>query len=238
VRRTTETTLATLALLLVVSVSGAAAKAVLHPAIGWGPISDAAAARKVVRSGDETRPANATENHTVPTRAQLRFFHRKSNMPYAAEVDGRFKGTTDEIIQWAAYKWGLPEDTLRGAAAVETWWDMDFVGDNGDSFGIFQVRRPYHCCLPFMRDSTAFNADYYAAIIRSYYDGKQDWLNNPDVAVQNGAPYEAGDLWGSVGAWLTGRWHLPANDAYVAKVQARIAERVWLTPDFLSYLPL
>ena len=118
---------------------------------------------------------------------------------------------------------------------TELW---NFVGDSGDSFGIFQVRRPYHCCLPFMRDSTAFNADYYGAIVRSYYDGKQSWLNNPDVAAQNVSPYEPGDIWGSVGAWVTGRWHVAPNEVYVAKVQARMAEQVWLTPDFASYVPL
>ncbi len=81
---------------------------------------------------------------------------------------------------------------LRSVAVHESWWEMDTLGDNGDSFGIFQVRRPYHCCLPFMRDSTAFNADYYGGIMRAYYDGKMDWLNNPDVRPDNGRKYKAG----------------------------------------------
>lgn len=214
-----------------------AEEVVTHPPIGWGPLTDKQAARMVDRSGFEPRPGNAIENRTVPTKRQLRRFHRQSDMPYQRHVDGRFKGTTDEIVQWAAYKWGLHPDLLRGVAAVETWWDMDFVGDNGDSFGIFQVRRPYHCCLPFMRDSTAFNADYYAAIVRSYYDGMQTWLDNPNVADENGSPYAPGDIWGSVGAWVTGRWHVAANEVYVGKVKQRIAERIWLTPDFASYVP-
>ena len=28
-------------------------------------------------------------------------------------VDGQFTGTTDEIFQWGACKWGLPEALLR-----------------------------------------------------------------------------------------------------------------------------
>ena len=152
-------------------------------------------------------PRNHEANHTVPTRkADLRYFRANSDMPYARCVNGRFRGSTDDIIEWAATSGGCREDLLRAVAVHETWWDNHFVGDNGDSFGIFQVRRPYHCCLPFMRDSTAFNADYYGGIIRAYYDGKQGWLNNPDVAPENGRRYRAGDLWGSVGAWYSGRW--------------------------------
>ena len=57
---------------------------------------------------------------------------------------------------------------------------MSTVGDNGDSFGLFQVRRPFHCTEPVceqFRDDAALNADYYGGILRSYYDGKQGWLN-------------------------------------------------------------
>jgi hypothetical protein len=37
-------------------------------------------------------------------------------------VDGQFSGTTDEIFQWAACKWGLPDDLLRGIAVRESTW--------------------------------------------------------------------------------------------------------------------
>jgi autotransporter family porin len=220
--------------------SGAAAKAKLKDKIGWGPMKDRKAARKVTKTAHEPKPQNVPENHTVPTKAELEKFHQKSDMPYARYVTGNYKGTTDDIIEWAAYKWGLPEDVLRAVAVKESTWDMDRLGDYNeatgkyDSFGIFQVRRPYHCCLPFMRDSTAFNADYYGGIVRAYFDGKQDWLNNPDVAPDNGKKYRPGDLWGSVGAWYTGRWHTPANDNdYVAPIKDILKNRVWETdPNF------
>jgi hypothetical protein len=148
-------------------------------------------------------------------------------MPYAAYVNGHFRGTTDEIIQWAAYKWGFPADTLRAVAVVESWWRMSTNGDNGDSFGLFQVRVPWHCCLPEIRDSTAFNADYYGGILRAYYDGKMGWLNT----VERGRDYLAGDLWGSIGAWATGRWYYPSDRfwSYVGDVKQRLAERTWDT---------
>ena len=37
-------------------------------------------------------------------------------------VDGRFTGTTDEIFQWAACKWGLPDNLIRAVAVDESTW--------------------------------------------------------------------------------------------------------------------
>jgi hypothetical protein len=48
----------------------------------------------------------------------------------------------------------------------------------------------------------------------------------------NGARYGAGDLWGSIGAWFSARWHVAGGEAYVAKVKDYMARRVWRTPDF------
>lgn len=206
----------------------------LKAKIGWGPLTSKQARRKVRRTRWEPRPRNRAANRTVPTRKQIRYFRQNSDMPYARFVNGRFRGGTDDIIEWAARKWGLPPNLLRAVAVHETWWDNNFVGDDGDSFGIFQVRRPYHCCLPFMRDSTAFNADYYGGIIRSYYDGKQDWLNNPDVAVDNARRYRPGDLWGSVGAWYSGRWHTVGNREYVRAVKRHMRERTWRTHPYFD----
>jgi hypothetical protein len=201
--------------------------------VGQKPVSDAAAARKVVRSAFEPRPANRGATHRVPTSAQLRAFRRQSDNPYAKYVTGRFRGTTDEVMQWVAAKWGLAPDLVRAVGAKESWWRMSTVGDNGDSFGLFQVRRPYHCrgtrvCGLFRRDA-ALNADYWGSIVRSYYDGRQPWLN---TVGGNGARYAAGDLWGSIGAWFSGRWHDAGAEGYVAAVKDYMAQRIWRTPDF------
>ena len=73
--------------------------------------------------------------------------------------------------------------------------------------------------VPLLRDlrapSTAFNADYYGAIIRAYYDGKMPWLND----VEHGETYKAGDLYGSLGAWFAGRWHTQGANDYIARVK-------------------
>jgi hypothetical protein len=197
------------------------------------PLSDKRAAKLVHRSRFEPRPANHAATRTMPTAAQLRAFRAQSEMPYARYVTGHFTGTTDEVIQWAARKWGLKPDLLRAVATVESWWRMATVGDNGDSFGLFQVRRPFHCTEPVceqFRDDAALNADYYGGILRSYYDGKQRWLDT--VSGENGKPYRRGDLWASVGAWFSGRWWNAAARGYVREVKRRLKARTWRTRDF------
>ena len=205
--------------------------------VRWKPLSSAAAAKLVDRSPWEPRAQNATENQTIPSRGRLAAWRARSTMPYAHLVDGRFSGTTDEIIQWAAHKWGFRVDALRAVAALESWWDQDALGDEGDSFGLFQVRRPYHCrgACRIARDSTAFNADYYGGIVRAYYDGRMGWLNSPDVAPDNGARYESGDFWASAGAWFDGRWHTPAGESYVARARHYLRMHVWKRRRFAEY---
>jgi hypothetical protein len=205
----------------------ALAKAHTRPP-GAKPLSDRAAARHVKHSSWEPRADNAQENRRMLTRRQRIYFRAHSDMTYKARVTGHYRGTTDEIIQWAAWKHGISEDLLRAVAVQESWWHMSTVGDNGDSFGLFQIRRPYHCCPAFARRSTAFNADYYGAILRAYYDGKETWLNT----VERGRDYRAGDLWGSVGAWFAGRWHTPAAEQYIAAVKQHLKARTWRTRDF------
>jgi hypothetical protein len=209
---------------LALPASSSYAAATTQP-VGFGPLSSKQAAALVHKSRWEPRPENRADNHRVPGKKLLRAWRARSDMPYARSVNGRYEGTTDEIIQWAAYKWGLDENVLRAVAVTESWWRMSTVGDNGDSFGLFQIRRPYHCWgqCKIARRFTAFNADYYGGIIRAYYDGKMPWLNT----VERGREYAPGDLWGSVGAWFAGRWYTAGAVGYIGVVQQRLAERTW-----------
>lgn len=203
--------------------------------VGWGPRTSKAAAKLVTRNRFEPRPENRKANRRVPSKKLLRQWRRTNDMPYKRFVDGRFRGTTDEIIQWAAHKWGINTRTMRAVATVESWWKMSTLGDNGDSFGLFQVRRPYHCRgkCSIARNFTAFNADYYGGIIRSYYDGKQKWLNTVEG---NGRRYRAGDLVGSMGAWYSGRWYSTERsiDPYINDIWHRRAEQTWHQPYFVG----
>ena len=212
-----------------------------HPAVATShaptqvvaPLTDAQAAA-LVRHAPETRPDNAADNQRVPSSAQIAYFRaHDDSMPasYLERIDGNYTGSTDQIIQWAAYKWGLDPELLRAVASVESWWHMFTVGDEGNAYGLFQVDARYHCCEDLATEDTAFNADYYGAIIRSYYDGTQTWLN---TVTGNGKPYRRGDLWNSVGYWAAGRWDIATGQEYVDKVKADLTAQVWRQPNFVG----
>jgi hypothetical protein len=194
-----------------------------------------------VRSAPENRPDNQTANHTRGTAPNGRY----------PRVDGNFVGTTDEILQWVACKWGIDEDVVRAQAARESWWHQSAKGDltsnqnnchpllrtgSGqcpESIGILQVRYQYH--LEAFQDanairSTAYNADYVYAVWRSCYDGEMTWLNN----VEHGATYRAGDLEGCLGVWFSGRYRTPDALGYIGRVNDYLQQRVWETPGFAN----
>jgi hypothetical protein len=115
------------------------------------PRSDLEAASRVLRKSREPRPDNALFNHTVPTPDQLKQIQVPSYMDargHAAlhAVTGHFTGTTDEILQWGAYKWGFDPDLVRANAVDESSWHQNFIGDigNGVSLGLLQIKSRYH----------------------------------------------------------------------------------------------
>jgi hypothetical protein len=206
-------------------------KATTRP-VGSPILSDAEAASHVRRSGWEPRPDNAAANQRTPQPGELDVFLRDNISVYGAHkplVTGNFTGTTDEIIQWAAWKWGLDEDVLRAVIVKESWWRMSAVGDNGLSFGLTQIKTTFHAgTYPLSATSSAFNVDYYGALFRYYFDGHGDWLNDMD----KGQDYTAGDLWGAVGAHYAGRWHTAAAEGYIASVKQHLDQRTWAGSDF------
>lgn len=184
--------------------------------------------------------ANRTTGHTVPG----------ASAP-VTRVDGKFTGTTEQILRWAACKWGIDEDVVKAQAAIESWWHMDNKGDYGtdasrcpaghglgvdgtpgkcpESYGMMQVRYPYNTqAFPGVEKSTAMNLDYAYAIWRSCYEGKMTWLNTVD----RGSQYKSGDAWGCVGVWFAGRWHTDAAEQYVKRVKEYLAQRLWTTRNF------
>jgi hypothetical protein len=208
----------------------ARAKAATRPA-RTKPIAlrDRAAARLVSHSRWEPRPSNRRANNTVPDRRDLRHFRRYSDLPrrYKRRVTGNYRGTTDQILQWASYKWGFSPDVLRAVSAIESWWKMRAIGDHGQSYGLFQIKKGHHCCFPLTRRSTAFNADYWAAWLRWVYNGGARWLNGE----ARGSRYQRGDLWESVGVWYSGRWDLD-NGHYIGRVKQAIRKHVWRRTGF------
>ena len=49
-----------------------------------------------------------------------------------------------------------------------------------------------------------------------------------------GVDYRTGDLWGSVGAWFSGRWHTEPAERYIRDVNQHLRARTWRTPDFIA----
>jgi hypothetical protein len=191
--------------------------------VGAALPSDATCA-SLVRSESEVRANNVPYNGTVGV---------DGNSVYP-RVSGNFTGTTDEILQWVACKWGLDEDIVRAQIVRESYWDQRSVGDNGESFGLGQVRAPYHASA-FVNDnakmSSAYNVDYTYAVWRECFEGRLTWLNT----VERGLEYLPGDVWGCLGVWFSGRWYTQPAIDYIGWVRSALDNRVWESANFLSY---
>jgi autotransporter family porin len=216
--------------------------------------SDAECAAMIKRRPENKR-VNATYNATKGDQKLASNFFTggdpRANTQIAVRVSGNFSGTTDEILQWVACKWGIDEDIVRAQAAVESWWRQDTKGDwtsdasrcapghglgvDGragqcpESFGILQNRYPYEqSAWPGIYNSTAFNADTGYAHWRACFEGYETWLNN----VERGQNYAAGDTWGCVGRWFAGRWHTQPAEDYINRVKDYLNTRVWESSGF------
>lgn len=208
-----------------------------------------------IKPRPENKGANLTFNTTAGNQQLPSDFlsgdDPRGNSQLIPRVDGKFTGSTDEILQWVACKWGIDEDMVRAQAAIESWWHQDTKGDWGtdasrcppghglgvdgrsgqcpESWGILQNRYPYEqASWPGIGNSTAFNADTAYAIWRVCFEGYEGWLNTVDRESQ----YGAGDAWGCIGRWYAGRWYTQDAKNYIARVQDYLNTRVWETPDF------
>jgi hypothetical protein len=175
----------------------------------------------------------------------------RANTRIGVRVDGAFTGTTQEVLRWAACKWGIDESIVYAQAAKESWWRQTTKGDYGtdatacppghglgvdgtpgqcpQSYGVLQNRYPYEMSSwPGIGNSTAMNADTAYAIWRACFEGYELWLNDVD----RGSQYGAGDAWGCVGRWFAGRWHTSPADQYMAAVQGYLSQRIWQQADF------
>lgn len=228
------------------------------------PLTDAQAAA-LVKPAPETRPDNTTANQYRPSSAEIsQFLNGEKDSygnlpaqgdPYYTYVTGGFTGTTDEIIQWAAAKWGLPADWLRAEYVDESHWHQSAKGDLTtvqdaslypafsrvsstsvyQSLGITQVKWNHPDANtsgigtePLRWKSTAFNVDYQAATVRFYFDdpgGKRSSWGD--------ATYKRCENWLSIGGWYEPYpWNNSGQQNYVSKIQSILAARTWAQPGF------
>jgi len=202
----------------------------------------------------ENKGGNRTANQTTGHHVGSNFFSgddARANSVIAPRVDGQFTGTTHQILRWAACKWGIDEDIVYAQAAIESWWRQGTLGDFGtdasrcppghglgadgkpgqcpESYGILQNRYPYEqSAWPGIGSSTAMNADLAYGIWRTCYQGYEGWLNT----VEHTGTYAAGDAWGCIGRWFSGRWHTADSETYANRVRGYLNQRIWETRDF------
>jgi hypothetical protein len=93
---------------------------------------DDQAAAMVTRSSWEPRPTNVTANAARPPAGWTAPPPHPSTNPYPPEVWARVTGacpltdaTTDELLQWAAAKWGLSDELVRAQMVQESHWYQD-----------------------------------------------------------------------------------------------------------------
>lgn len=215
----------------------------------------------VARAGFEPRPENTPFNRTTPSEAELAAFHAQSwvavddraRSVIRPRIDGAFTGTTDEIIAWAACKWGFEDDMLRAAAVPLSDWRQSAEGGAADGgcppdvapaadgtcphlFGIFAVNYDAedsaHSTWPELRASTAFNADFMGGFLRMCFEGYVTWLDSPEVTPMNGGQYVPGDAWNCLGFAVAGRWKNDDALAFTRTARAAFDARPWLAKEF------
>ena len=221
---------------------------------------DATCAALVRRVPREPRPANTVPNHVVPTAAQIAGLapwnsqnaYDNRALGLQARITGSFTGTTDELLQWAACKWGFDEDHLRAEAVEASGWmqtlDHDWTTtsslcppdadtrtiDGGvecaQTYGLFQILYRYHeSAWPMFRDSTPFHLDYIFALRRVCFEG---WDMSQAARATSGVAYSANDEWGCVGAHYSGGWYDAGAKSYITAVMGQLAGRAWTNPGF------
>lgn len=219
--------------------------------------SEQECAARVHRSSWEPRPENSTANHRVPTSGQVAQLEPwgpamgddAKAVTLFKQITGSFTGTTNEIIQWVACKWGIDENIVRAEAIAESYWHQSQRGDYStnrsdcppgtwdgsgcyQSYGLLQLKYSvFPDTWPMSRDDTAFNAEYVYGVIRTCYEGWTTYLADFPPVV--GYPsYHAGDIWGCLGRWYSGRWYSQGAINYINMVKDGLAAKDWLQAGF------
>ena len=194
----------------------------------------------------ENRPDNAGPNSVVGSSPNGRY----------PRVTGAFAGTTDEIIQWVACKWGVDEDHVRAQVIAESNWNQGAIGDftadaatcspahpignyspqyNGDrehdgecpeSVGLGQVRWLYH--QEAFEDLNAWNSSAYN-LDYTYAAWRSCFEGELTWLndVDGRRDYAAGDATGCLGVWFSGRWYTDAAIGYIERVTEHLNSRTW-----------
>jgi hypothetical protein len=89
----------------------------------WEPYSGAN------KAYNERAVVGGVDYNLAPVTGAYKGDHNTRAQALQARVDGQFTGTTDEIIQWGACKYGIDEDLARAQAYMESAWRAAAIGD-------------------------------------------------------------------------------------------------------------
>lgn len=219
--------------------------------------SESACAASIATSSFEPRPDNYAANHRVPTAAQianLQPWNASIGMDDKSDslrrqITGNFTGTTDEILQWVACKWGIDVNIVRAEAVQESNWHQSQLGDyttnqslcppgtwNGSScyqsYGILQIKYTYFKTeWPMSQQDTAFSAEFVYGWLRNCFEGWADYLYQQTPS-PGYARYHAGDIWGCLGFWFSGGWYTSGAINYINIIKQDYQQKPWLQSGF------
>jgi len=241
----------------------------------YTPISDSDASALAIQHGNATeqRSGNATPNpytgiapnNYIPSSAELSAFLNNevdsygngpaAQNPYHQYVTGGFSGTTDQIIEWAAEKWGINANWLRAEYVVESDWNQNQWSDLAtvanvnayppqsrvsatqvnQSTGLSSVKWNHPDVNdsgtgtePLRWKSTAFNADYQASQVRFYFDNPQGLRS-----AWGDSTYRPCENWLSIGGWYNPYpWNNAGQKSYIQSVKTVQVNRPWTQPGF------
>jgi hypothetical protein len=204
----------------------------LRPVGDWSSLpSDAECAAQVHYSTWEPRPENSQQNNSTPAPGAMAasFSSRPRNEGGSYNslwdtwllhrVDGQFTGTTDQIFQWAACKWGLPDNLVRATAVEESTWFqyLHFPDDGSRGGGCYW---DYGCGDAFSSPSAASIAycngiatqGLLASEIHNYQKDPVTGAGGPPYAPTSGLCPKTFSILG-VMSWDDPAWQAP-NPAY------------------------
>jgi hypothetical protein len=214
-------------------------------------------AARVSPSSFEPRTDNNAANHRVPSAGQIANLQPwnpsigldNNSDSLRRQITGNYTGTTDEILQWVACKWGIDVNIVRAEAVQESNWHQSQLGDyttnqslcppgawNGSScyqsYGILQIKYTYFKSeWPMSQQDTAFNAEFVYGWIRNCYEGWADYLYQLTPS-PGYARYHAGDIWGCLGFWFSGGWYTSGAINYITIIKQDYQQKTWLQPGF------
>lgn len=233
--------------------------------VGSGPQMTDAQAAACVQHVAETVPANQPYTSYVPTSAEESTWQavlpagRQEHTPEVNAVDGLdglVNPSTDDLIQWATYKWGVPADWVRAEAMQESHWTQTDLGDIATVSLLDYAQYPALAQVSGPGCTSSCQAARSLGLMQVSWTPEDQSGNGFGVGTEPlrwesmafnldffgatvrwyydghcswcGAGYSSGQQWPSIGAWFEPTpWGNSGAQSYISEVQTHLANRDW-----------